>query len=258
MTPAPASANEAEAELTRIQTAFAHDPRGSWEANAEALIARWPSSAAAGKALIWLGGLALARRDRLRARVCFGAALQRFPEGELAALAHRGLGDVSFGERHWMAALAEYDEALPQASPLLRYELLEKRAATLTEQRRFLLEVAAWGIASVICSWFAWRSRRQRFRLPPETVWLAPIYILLVMAAWGRDPNVPSALAYFACGSLALVTVAFAGRRQGTTRSLVLEAALVTIGNLAIAYIAIRRAGLIDVLRETLKAGAET
>ncbi len=259
---APAVADEpaAAAELQSIREHFPERPRAQSIAALDALAARHPEAPSGARALLWLGDLAL--RDRLpdEAERRYTEARRRFPTGEIAALGARGLGDAAARRGRWALAAERYQLALDGASPVLALELRQKRAAAITSQHRFFVELSAWFVALGVLAVFARRlfAARRALRLPIETLYLLPVHALLIAACWRRDPGVLRALEWLAGGTLLLVTAAFAAPHSARpARRLALDGALLVVATAAVFYIALRRGGIIDPLIMTLTSGAD-
>ncbi len=235
----------ARAELAALRDGFAARPRAATEADLVALAARWPSTEAAGRALLWCGELELADGDSAAARARFDEVARRFPRGELQALARRGLGNLALADGRYRAALAQFDRAAADAPPAVAAELRQRRALARRLERRFFVEVAAWiGFAAAL-AWFARRLRRP-LRLPAATLYLAPIHLILVAGCAGRDALAARALAWLGGGSLLLTTVALAGPPERRRARLAADALVVALAVAALAWIALRRAGIVD------------
>ena len=246
----------AAGELERIKRGLVEEPSGEWPAQAEALVDRWPTTEAAGRALVWLGELAYQANQFDLARERFSQVEKRFPKGEVASLAARGLGDVAFKQGHWREAIRAYEAGLAaDPPPLLSDELRQKRQSASREQTRLELEWAAWLALVLFVLWFGPALMTIKPELPVETRMLLPVYAILIGVAWPRDPNVRMAILYLALGSLAIVSIAF-GAWKATSRSrIVLNGVMLLVANLAVGYIALRRAGIVDMLFETFKFG---
>jgi hypothetical protein len=244
----------ADERLAAMERGYAAQPGPVWEAEALRFADEAPGSQAAARALIWAGALALRDGRAAQAGQRFGEARRRFARGELGVLAARGLGDVAMSERHWTAAIARYDEALVDASPLLRHELTEKREMAERERARSWLELVAWLLLVACLVGLIRPLRTYRPELPLEARLLAPVYAVLVAAAWGRDPRAPVAMAWIAVGSLLLVTVAYAARRPGRRAR---DTVTLLIGTVAVIYIGLRRSGVMNALVETLRGGTD-
>jgi hypothetical protein len=107
-------------------------------------------------------------------------------------------------------------------------------------------------------AWFGRRLARGGVRLPLVTLYLAPVHLVLIAGCWGRDAGVLRALYWLAAGSLVLSTVAFAAPpRPQAGRRLLADGALLAAAHAALFWIAIRRAGIVDVLWNTLQGGAD-
>lgn len=246
----------AEVEYDRIRDQFGHEARPQSVAALAALTARHPASPAAGRALLWMGDLAARDHVYDDAERHYSEARRRFPVGEMGALALRGLGDTALARGRFTEAIPLYEAALVGAPRVLAIELQQKRAIAFESRRRFGFEIIAWLLFCGAILYFARRLLQPGVALhwPTEVKFMAPLYLLLVVACWGRDEGVRHALYWLALGSLGLVTLAFL---PAVRRRLTVDGALLTLGNLALFYIAIRRAGIVDVLWTTLKAGAD-
>lgn len=256
--PPPALVDDAAAEVEydRVREEFGHVPRARSLAALEAVAAAHATAPASGRALLWLGDLALRDHQGDDAGRHYAEAHLRFPHGEIGALGLRGLGDVAYFQGRYTDAIPLFEAALAEAPPVLAIELRQKRAIAFESRRRFGYEIGAWLVLGLVAAWFCRRALAQRDSLhfPVEAQFLLPLYALLVAACWGRDAGVRHALYWLSLGSLALVTLAFAPTAR---RRLSIDAALLTLANLALFYVAIRRAGIVDVLWTTIKAGAD-
>ncbi len=253
-----ADATVAEAELQQIRAQFAERPRQETLAQLESLAGRFPSLEASGRALLWLGDLELGAQKSGPARAHYAEARKRFPRGEIGALAARGLANVALFEGDWDGAVAEIDRALAGASGVLRIELDQKRALAVSAKRRSQGEAIAWTLVGIAFAWFGVRLVKTRqFRLPMISFYLTPVYLLLIGGCWGRDPAVLRALLWLAGGSLAVATVAFAGAPATGKRRIAADGALLALAHLSLFWIAIRRAGIVDVLWNTVRGGAD-
>jgi hypothetical protein len=238
----------ANAELTTLKSSFVGQPLGDAEAPLVAFARRWPATEAAAKALLWAGDLAVTRRPKL-ARARYEEVAARFPSGEPHALAERGVGNAELEMHHWSAAMRSFDAALVGATPIVTAEVLEKRAHAARERGRFALEsLASLLVLGTLC-YFGARVVRAVPVLPLEPIFLAPIYALFLLLAWGRNRDVLHALAWVAAGSLALVSAAFATPWRGRRLRFALDAVLLLAAHLAVFFIAAREAGILDLLR---------
>jgi hypothetical protein len=247
-----AALSEPDQALRTIEQQFAVRPRAESEAALVALAGRWPDAPAAGRALIWLGGLALGDGRLDAAADRFATTRQRF-SGELRALAERGLGDVALHRGHFSKAAAFYGAGLSDAeAPSLRFELDEKLALAKRLHRRWLAELAAWLGLVLALAWLG-RGLRRPLRLPAETLYVLPFTALMAALSWPRDHGVFVTLAWLGGGALVICTVAFAGSpAPGGRRRLALDLTAATVANLALGYIALRRGGIIDSLTQSL------
>jgi hypothetical protein len=239
----------ADARLQAIERGYATTPGLQWERDAERLAIEAPTSAAAGRALLWLGSLAQHDgRDGI-ATQRYDEVKRRFPTSELAALADRGLGDIALRARRWSDAIARFEAARPDATPVLRYELEEKIQIAHRERSRWHWEIAAWLGFGLCLIGLACPLRSGR-PFAFDVKFLAPIYVVLIAAAWGRDPHVPIAMAWIATGSVLLNGV----RREHEHRRL-RDAAMTVMGSACMIYIGLCRANVLGPLIETLRMG---
>jgi hypothetical protein len=246
----PAEEQAAAQRLDEIERAYTMTPSDRVEADALALAARMPETTAAGRALVWLGALALQHHQPARAASRFREARRRFPHGEIGALAARGLGDVALTERRWSEAIARYDEARLDASPLLAHELDDKRTIAVRERGRTRFEVACWIVYALALGWFARAVRRWRRAVPVETRFLLPVDAILLAACWGRDPRVWTAMLWITLGSLVLVTAGFADPRPRSHAAL--DVCAFVLGTAAMIFVGLHHGGALDALRSSV------
>ena len=254
----PPAEREARIALAEVRVHFTDRKRESSEAALEAIAARWPDSRAGLAARLWQGDLLLSEHRDEAAEEAYRAAERGARDPFTRALALRGLGTTALDRHDWSEAEARLLRAALVATPPLSIEIDEKLGIARRERARLFLETLCFATVLLVALGFAFRLRRSdRIALPATTKILAPIYALLLAVAWGRDAGVSHALAYISSGSLALVTLAFAPARPLSRRAALLAAAALTIANVALIYIALRRAGILDVLWETLRAGGD-
>jgi len=244
----------ARAELEAVRASFAVSPRAESEAALVAIGDHFPSTESGARALLWAGDLATQDKQLLQGRTRYLLVAQRFPRGELHAFALRGTGNVALLEHRWADARDAFAAALADAPPLLAVELREKRALAERERRRFFVEAAAWIAIALALAWFTARLRRP-LALPLATRVVAPVYALVLAAAWGRDEGVFHALLWLAAGSLPLITLALASTAPRAPRRALVDGAVLAVANGALFYVALRRSGIVDSLWQTLQAG---
>lgn len=246
---------DATRALDDLRRGFAIRSRKDTERELEALAARYEGAPATASALLWLGDLELGDGAPDRAERRFAEVARRFPSGESAALAERGLGSCAFARHDWGAAAGHFGAALARArDPALAAELQNRRDLALRERTRYRIEFAAWALCAAAALRFLVLARRG-MRLPLATWFLIPVYALLVAGAWGRDAAVTRALALVGGGSLLLTTLALAPTAPRSRRALALDAALVALATSGLAYAALRRSGALDALWQTLQIG---
>ena len=248
----------AAAQLAAAEHDFARAGRPATERRLTALAEEWPTTIAGARALVWRGELYVEDRDLPAAKASFLLARSRVPEGELAALAARDLGNVALIERQWQEAIARFDEAARSAPPALTDELRQRKAFAINEVRRDRWELGAWLILLVVVARFVGAAilARRSLGWPREVTFVAPLYALLAVAALRVVPAARATILYAGLGSLALLGLAFAPRHDVRRRGrAILDGALLLLATSAILYVASRRAGLLDALGTTFEEG---
>ncbi len=109
----------------------------------ESLLADFPDTAVAEDASFWLGHL-LERVEPDRARVHYGALLERFPSGENAALASIALGDMDYRAKSYRRAIRAYETALTIVPRKYRVAVLDKIRKSRRNVKREVARYAAW------------------------------------------------------------------------------------------------------------------
>ena len=212
---------KAKAELVR------DDPLPA-AAEVERMVADFPAAAVAEDALFWLGNL-LETVKPDQARSWYRALLERFPQGENAAMAAIALGDIEYRQKSYRLAEEAYEAAskrVPKKYHIAISDKLRKSRRNLKrEWARYLswTLLAGWLAASVVAGA---RPNRDDLRAPS---------ILLA--------------AYSVIGGL-LLAVAFETVRPLLPVLSVLAVAMpaVTLWNRALSRSSTRRAGWIAVL----------
>jgi hypothetical protein len=215
-----------------------------------------PDTAAAARALDWLGDLRRGDGDRAGAEAAYARAYRSHdPEGH--RLAARGLGDLAVERGAFVRGAALYREARDGAAGVLALELDQKIATTNRAHRRALAEWGCWALVAAALAWFLARSRfwsRPHLPLPTEALYVAPVYALLIIGCLGRDPAVLHALWLCALWSLALIAAAgLSARRQapqGPAR--LAHASILVAANAALFYAVLNHATLLDALFYTV------
>lgn len=223
--------------------------------------ASWPQ---ANEAAAWLA-------EWLRRQRRFDAADARFARlGAYPGAASSRVGNAI--EAHDYDHAAALLEALPRATPedrAVHDDLVrELRLGRLREH----LSIAAWivlvaAFAALIASLVeaSYRGGWQRPRLrPPIEIWfLAPVTIVLVGAAFTANNLIAPAVIRIAVAGLAMTWLSGAALDHARARGRRIRLRAVghivacAAGTLAIAYLAMTRTGLLDMLIETLKYGPE-
>lgn len=245
------SATPAE-RLAQIRRNFPLQPKAVAVAALERLVADAPDDPASAHASLWLGGIALQEGDLDGARRDFERA-DRFPN-EIHRLALRGQGDVAYRQRRYSDARRLYQAALVGAPPTLAAELTQKVALSIRARARELAAFVSLFVLLVVLLWFGWRIRRPgaSLRLPLEALYVAPVYALLILACVGRDPPILYALELGAAGSLAIIFASGLAQRRSPARPW-LHALAIVLANLALFYLVVYAAGIMDTLLVTVR-----
>ena len=225
----------------------------------EALADEAPGTLSGARALVWLGDLWRVEKDARRAADCYRRAYAS-SDAEVHTRAARGLGDLEMNARKFAAAHRLYEDARASATgAVLDAELDQKIVLARKGQRRAIAEWAAWAFVAAAIAGLLLRSgfwRRPRLTIPVELLYAVPVYLLFIMACWGRDPQVEAALWMFAPGSLALIGCSGLASQREPPRGLrrVAHAGLLAVTTAALLYAACNRAGIIDSLVFTVAA----
>lgn len=249
----------AQARLEQIRARFTQMPKEQSVAALLQLGNDAPDTQGGARALAWLGDLEHVQHQDALAAEFYRRSYAAHVGGEAHRLAARGLGDVAMGEKRYGEAARKYREASIGATGVLAAELELKVALAERLGRRAVGEWAAWIFLALTLIGFLARARpwqRPHLGAPTELVYTAPVYVLLIAGAWGRDANVEHALWMAAFGSLLLIAAAglAARRRPPVAAQRWLHATLLVAANAALFYAACNRAMIIDGLFYTVAA----
>lgn len=225
----------------------------------------WPGAV---DAALFLAELLRRTGRHHEAQAAYARVVERWPETPQATIAIRGGAGNAIEAHDWPRA-HELVRALPIVEPadaVLRDDLL---AAIARGQLRARLYGAAWialllGVLVLVGSLVEAIARGRRapsFRPPIEVLFLAPFGGLLVTIAYIQNMPIAPSVAVLTTGTLALAWASGATldlvRGQGRpirVRS-VTHAAAAALAALALGYISLVRAGLLDVIAETVRYG---
>ena len=224
----------------------------------------WPGAV---DAALFLAEL-LRRTENLDgARAAYQRVATDWPASPQAVIARRGAAGAAIEAHEWKRALAMI-HALPAAEPadvVLRDDLL---AAVARGKFRERLYAAAWivlllGIAVLLASLghaIVRARRRPALRPPVEVLFLAPFGTLLAVIAYGQNMPVAPSVAVLTAGTLGMAWLSGAAldlaRSLGSVRlRAVAHAGAAALAALALGYISLVRAGLLDVIAETVRYG---
>lgn len=247
------------------------DPRPQLDAMA-ALVRAHPAYPDGYTARMWLGDTWLRLGEPARARPWFDEAVPVARDPRDAWRARKASGDA-------LAALGEDDaaeavyRALRGASAEQDGTLDQAMAELATTRGRRRLTLGAWlvlilgtlaAIAMARRDTGSWRRALAALARPPVELWVAlPFAVLLTVVAWRDDAMVGIAVSWIAGGGLAVAWLAGASlaiaRARGPIRfeRAAVVAAVAALAVVAIAYLAVVRGQLIDLLIETWKHGHE-
>lgn len=225
----------------------------------------WPGAA---EAALFLAEFLRRMGRHSEAQVAYARVVERWPNSPQASIATRGGAGNAIDARDWKLAI-ELAHALPIAEPadaVLRDDLLR-----LVESGRFRerLYIAAWialllGSAMLLASLVEAMVRARRappLRPPIEVLFLAPFGGLLVTIAYQQNMPVAQSVAVLTAGTLgmtwlsgAALDLVRAGQRSVRARAMA-HAVAAAMAALALGYISLVRAGLLDVIAETVRYG---
>ena len=242
----------AAARLAELRTGFVGRPKAQSMAALAALADEAPDTAAAARALDWLGDLRRNDGDLAGARAAYARAY-RSRDREGHCLAARGLADLLVEDGHFVRGEALYREARTGADGVLALELDQKIVNARKQHRRALGEWGAWALVGGALAYFLARSRfwqRPRLGVPTEALYVAPLYALIVLGCVGRDAGVLHALWLCALWSFALIVAAglAAQRRPPVAAGRLAHAGLLAAATAALFYAVLNHAGILDSL----------
>jgi hypothetical protein len=228
----------------------------------------WPGAV---DAQLFLAELLRRTGRHAEAQRAYARVVETWPESEQATIAIRGGAGNAIEARDWPLAI-RLANALPIADPadaVLRDDLL---AAVARGKFRARLYGAAW-IALIVGAAFLLlslveaivRARRAPSLRPPiEVLFLAPFGGLLVGIAYAQDMPVAPSVAVLTAGTLGMTWLSGAALdlARSTGRAVraraFLHAFAAAMAALALGYISLVRAGLLDVIAETVRYGPGT
>jgi len=210
----------------------------------------------AGLARLWLGDLCLARNATVEARHWYELALQHAALPAEQGRAHRGLADAALLEGHPHQALRELELALASHPPdTTRLELEDKQVTVRQAERLELGDVAAWGVLGAFLVAALAQLRRARalvlVRVPVEIWFLLPVYLLFFVVAMGRGEALARAVIETVLGAFLVISLAAVVPLARRTLPQLMQLTGTVVANLAVIYLAIRHAQLMDRLLQS-------
>jgi len=212
------------------------------------------------RAEYWMGSAALAAGDRESARRWFRRVGRDHPGSVWEERSWLGLGDAAAQERSYGEARAWYARAQAGTDPAVRElgHISDGHARALQRLQR--MAWAAGAVALAIAAFFALGGRRARWiPLPAETRIVLPVLAVLALLSTRVDPA-PRAAVLTLCAGGALLSLLSGARLRalGAGRAARLTHALLGLLALAcVAYVAVYRADLIGMVKETFRIGPE-
>jgi hypothetical protein len=138
---------------------------------------------------------------------------------------------------------------------LLATELEEKLTFTRRLIRRARYELGAWVVLAFALLWLLERLRPlaelRRRRVPIELFYVLPVYALFIASSWAVEAPIRRAIIACAAGSALLIAVSGWGRPAKRRCEIVITGLILGAANVALFYIVLFRADLIDALRNT-------
>lgn len=261
---------EALAAWHEILHGFASRPRAESIARAEALLRERPDFAAAPRVVYWLGTVHAQDGRDAPALARFREVTARWPDSEWAAQARKAEGDVLLRRGDYEGARRAYESLRGRGDPALDETAAHALATLARERRRARLATACWGVLALFAAGSlaaarraagSWRGLARALARPPsEAIYLVPIVALFVLAGTTEHEAILGALAFIGAGSLAIAWLS--GGALAAVARLSLPRALAHGGAAAVAaaalvYLALFREGLLDLVVETIRFGAE-
>lgn len=256
-------------EFTAIQMARPEIGAAAAIARAEALVAANPAWPGRTAVELWIAGELqragqLDRAAAILGRLATGAATpaERFR----AAL---GAGDLALVRGDLDAAAAWYERLDPgddRARRELAADAIERLVIARTRAARV---TAAWAV-TVACGLLlagslrlaggSWRAAARAIARPPgEVLFLAPVIAILCAAAFTGFSEIGPAVAWIGAGGLVVTWVSGAALREHRRRELVaVHAMIAAAAVLAICYIALHRANLVELIAQTVTFGPDS
>ena len=210
----------------------------------------------ADQARLWLGDLALARGATADARRWYQFALQHARDPSEVGRAHRGLGDAAMVDGHPREALREIDLALAShPSPTLQLELEDKQVAARQAARLSAIDLVAWAflIVFLVAALIQLRRARTSMRahIPIEIWFLLPVYLLFFGVAFGRGEELARAVVETVLGAFIVISLAAVVPLARRTLPQLMQLTATVVANLAVLYLAVRHAHLMDRLLQS-------
>lgn len=214
-----------------------------------------------------------ARGDLREAIARYRAVLERFPATPEAELALRGLSGAAADARDWSLAeqTARRLVVRSAADEITRDELLARAATGRAADRWAVRAYAVLAVAVLLLLASLWqvlgfRVRRGAWRAlrpPIELAYMAPISAVLYGAALTAHTSIAPAVGLISGGGLVLAWLSGAALTEARARGVdhrgrtAAHVVLGAIAALALAYLAIVRTGLLDLLLATIRLGPE-
>jgi tetratricopeptide (TPR) repeat protein len=264
--------DRALARFNEILMGYPDRPVADSIAAAEALLQEYPDWSGAPRATLSLAG-AHQRQDTLdRANDLLESISTKWPDSHEAFDALRSAGEIALKNRDYERAQALFGELRPQDEDEQR---VAAEALTLLgrERLRHKFYLVAYGllaailiglfVALVLSAGSVRNTLGSVLRPPGELLYLLPIAVLLVAAAYTGHEQIGPAVAIICGGGLIVTWLSGAGleaaaKRGGIGRGRAWSHAGATaVAVMALCYIAVHRTGLIDLIVSTVRFGPD-
>lgn len=257
----PAQQNEAQRRFETILRSYPIVGAAQSMKDAERLVEAGEFSDRA-RAEYWIGTARWSNSDKAGARAWMARTRREYPATVWAARAAVTLGDIAGSERDWDAALEQYAVAEKFGSPVAGYAVLAREHA-IDARRYWRWFLAAVAFAVAFAAYLASRLSKTRAvpwrPLPTGVKSLGVVTGVVALLAIRQASQIQIASDVIGAGTLALsaLTMLFFARARPGVASRAAHALLALVAIACVFYATVYRAGLYEMVMETLRAGPE-